>query len=70
MTWTLAVTKSKDGNTECTVEYEKFGCFRAFVYEKRGEYNWVVIHKSQPTDDEKKAIEAYKRFVRRYINEN
>ena len=67
MTLTLAYTKNKNGNKKCTVEYEKFGCFQAFVYEELGEYNWIVIHKSQPTMDEKKAVEAYKRFCRKYL---
>ena len=68
MTLTLAVTKNEKGDRECTVEYEKYGCLQAFVYEKVGDdYNWIIIHKSQPTHDEEKVMSAYKRFVKKYL---
>lgn len=63
--WVLC-ERSLDGNREATVEFDKFGPFKARVYERIGN-DWHQTHESTPTWDKDKAIAAYERFVKKYI---
>ena len=58
--------RSEDNNKEATVEYEKYGLFKAYVYEKNGG-EWLITHTSTPTINKNKAELACKRFAKIYF---
>lgn len=66
MTMSILRQESSDGSIICTMEYEKYGCFQAFVYQRDDGPYTRVIHESRPTPNKSKAIDAYKRFIRKY----
>lgn len=63
---TLTMEKKRKENFEVTIEYEKFGCCYARVYERWGD-EWHKISESHPYKDEKKVKAAYRRFIKKYL---
>lgn len=63
---TIIMATEENAATKVSMEWEKFGCFYARVYENWGG-EWHQTHESNPYKDETKAKASYKRFVKRYI---
>ena len=66
MTITIMCERSLDGKREATVEYEKFCCYYARVYELYSD-EWHQTHESHPTKDPIKAKASCKRFIKKYL---